>query len=171
MRIMVIILSSFASLVLIQHADILFRLTDLLGGGVRPDAPSAWVGFFGAWALATALVYPAPRVAGWLFVGASVIGFSFGISNDFRLLTMWAAVASGLALLTARAYSEKRAADHAEWHREQRDVAVHLALRSLQETVPELLARVPTASLDPAAPVRPTPPQLIVSTQTATVHR
>jgi hypothetical protein len=165
MRIMLAILSSFAGLVLILHADILFRLTDLIGGSVRPDAASAWVGLFGAWALATALVYPAPRAAGWVFGGAGGVGLYVGVSNDFQLLVMWAAVAAGLALLTVIACWEKRAADRSEWHREQREAAVHQALRSLQETVPELLARVPDP--DHVAPVRPSPTHSVVSTSVA----
>jgi hypothetical protein len=145
MRIMLTILSGFTGLILVQHADLLVRLDDLLRGGVRPDPASAWVGLIGAWALATALVYPAPRAAGWLFGGAGVFGLVVGVSNDVRVIVTWAALATGLALLTLPACWEQRAADRAERHREQREVAVHLALRSLQETVPDLLARVPKA--------------------------
>jgi hypothetical protein len=49
----------------------------------------------------------------------------------------------------------KPPASQRAWHREQHDIAVHLALRSLQETVPELLARVPDAGVDATAPVPP----------------
>jgi hypothetical protein len=153
MRIMLTILSGFAGLILVQNADILIRLDDLIRGGVRLDAASAWVGFCGAWALATALVYPAPREAGWLFGATGAGGLYVGVSTEVRVLVIWAAFASGLALLTTLACWEKRAADRFALHREQRDVAVHLALRSLQETVPELLARVPNAA-DVASPVR-----------------
>lgn len=59
-----------------------------------------------------------------------------------------------VAVLTTLARREKRVADQVEWHHEQRNIVVHLPLRILQESVPELLARVPGAGVDASSPVR-----------------
>lgn len=148
MRIMVIILSSLAAHVLILHAALPLRLNELLGSETRSLEALAWVVCFGAWAAATALVYPAPGAAGWLFALACLVGFAAGAATDDRLLVFWGAVAAGLTVLTTVAQREQRAIELMTRHQEQREIAVYMALRSLQETVPELLARAPESGLD-----------------------
>jgi hypothetical protein len=155
MRIMVIILSSFAGLVLVLHVALPLRLNELIGSGAWAPEAIVWVAVVGAWAMATALVAPAPSLAVWLFASAGVLGLFVGARTDDRQLILWSAVANVLAVLATLARQEKRAADRVEWHREQRDIAVHLALRSLQETVPDLLAHVPSASHDAFVPAQP----------------
>jgi hypothetical protein len=139
---------------MIYQAGPILHLNELIKRGADATEAVVWVSIFAAWALATALVYTAPSVAGWLFASAGVIGLAVGASADDQLLIVWGAVATGLAGLTTLARREKRVADQAERHREQRDIAVHLALRSLQETVPELLSRVPDAGVDVSDLVR-----------------
>jgi hypothetical protein len=163
MRIMVIILSSFATLILVEPSALPLHLALLAASGVRTAEASGCLGLFSAWALATALVYSSPVIAGWLFVVAGIIGLYVGTDIGYPVLSLWGCLAFGLALLTVWAYREKCVADHLAWQREQLELAVHLAMRSLQETVPELLARVPdgdrgdlltarAAALTPSAP-------------------
>ena len=160
MRIMVIVLSTFAALVIIEHAAVPLRLTSLTGRGVRTPEVVSCLALFTAWAVATALVYPAPTLAIWGFTLTSFIGLYVGINLGFEVLGVWGVIAGGLAVLTLFAQREKRRADQRERQREQQEVAVYLALRSLQETVPELLARVPSGERPGAAhdvPEQPTP--------------
>ena len=158
MRIMVIVLSSFAALVIIAHAAVPLRLTSLTGNGVRTPEVLSCLALFAAWAVATALVYPAPTLASWCFALASVIGLYAGISLGFRVLIVWGVIAGGLAVLTTLARREKRLADQRDWQREQQEIAVYLAMRGIQETVPELLAHGPTGELPRAAPGVPAQP-------------
>jgi hypothetical protein len=143
MRITVIILSSFAGLVLVLDAAVPIRLTSLTGNGVRTPEVVGTLALFVAWAVGTALVYPAPDLARWSFTLASVTGLAVGISLPGRVLIVWGTIAGGLAMLTTLAQREKRCTDQRDWQREQQDIAVHLPMRSLQEAVPELLTRVP----------------------------
>jgi hypothetical protein len=158
MRIMVIILSSFAALVIIEHAAVPLRLTSLTGRGVRTAEVVSCLALFAAWAVATALVYPAPTLAMWGFTLASFIGLAVGISLGLQVLIVWGVIAGGLAVLTLLAQREKRLADQRDRQREQQEIAVYLAMRSLQETVPELLARVPAGDPgDAPAVIAPMP--------------
>jgi hypothetical protein len=171
MRITIIILGSFAGPVLVSHAAIPLRLNELIEGRARTLDAAVWVAFFVALTIATALVYTTPSVAFCLFAASGVSGLFLGATTSDRLLTIWAAVAIGLALLTLLACWEKRAADRTERYREEREVAVHLALRSLQETVPELLACGPDADQPTPVQIRSSPPHPIVPTPDVAVRR
>ena len=104
------------------------------------------------------------------FTLASFIGLALETGLPFRRLLVWGTIAGVLAMLTILARREKRLAERRDWHREQRDIAVHLALRSLQATVPELLARVPEAGVDATAPVPPASSLPGAPTPAATAH-
>ena len=147
MRIMVIVLSTFAALVIIAHAAVPLRLTSLTGSGVRTPEVIGCLALFTAWAVATSLVYPAPTLSLWGFTLTSFIGLYVGISLGFEVLIVWGVIAGGLAVLSLLAQREKRLADQRDRRREQQEAAVYLALRSLQETAPQLLARVPDPEL------------------------
>ena len=143
MRVMVIILSSFTALIMVQQIAVPLRLSAVTGAGVPTSEAMASVSLFCAWTLATALVYRFPGVAVWSFAIAGVIGVGGGVTIDQPALVRWGIVAAVLAVLTPLAQWEKRVADQIARQREQQEMAVHLAMRSLQETVPELLGRVP----------------------------
>jgi hypothetical protein len=163
MRVTVIILSSFAGLVLVIDAAVPIRLTSLTGSGVSTPDVVGTLALFVAWTVGTALVYPAPTLARWCFTVASVTGLAVGISLPLRVLIVWGTIAGGLALLTTLAQREKRRADQRDWQREQQDKAVYLAMRSLQETVPELLARVPAGDSGDVPTVTPPMPTSVPS--------
>ncbi len=148
MRILVIILSAFAVLLMVEHVAVPVRLTLMTSWGVRTAEMLACVGLFGTWALATALVYRFPGAAVWSFAVAGVIGLFGGVLIAFPALVLWGTLANGFALLTTLARREQSAAEQIAWRRTQQDLAVYLALRGLQETVPELLAPVPDGELN-----------------------
>lgn len=150
MRIMVIILSSFAALVMVEHISLPLRLALLAGSGGRSLEALGCLGLFGAWALATALVFHWPGLASGSFALAGGIGLAIGERLNLPVLTAWGGVALGLALLTLLARREQQVAKHQAQRREHHEEAVYLALRRLQETVPELLTRVPECNLDEA---------------------
>lgn len=165
MRVAVIILSLVAGLLMSDHIVIPMRLGVLIGSGVRAHEAVVAVGLFTLWTLATALVYPYPGVAAWLFALAAAIGLYDGVTYSFEVFTLWGSVAVGLAGLTYVAHREKQVADQIAWRREQHEQAVHAALRSLHDAVPELLSRSHHADeLDPRpsdlAAFRPATPRI-----------
>jgi hypothetical protein len=148
MRITVIILSVLAALLIVDHLTVPVRLTMMTSWDVQTREVVACVGFFAAWAVATALVYGQPGVAVWGFAGTGLIGLVSGVTIPYPGLVLWGSIAYGFALLAHLARHEQRVADQRARHREQQELAVFLALRSLQETVPELLTRVPDGVAD-----------------------
>ena len=150
MRIMVITLSSFAAPVLVEQIALPLRLALLAGSGGRSLEALGCLGLFGAWALATALVFHWPGLASGSFALAGGIGLSIGEHRNLPVLTVWGGIALGLALLALLARREQQVAEHQAQRREHHEEAVYLALRRLQETVPELLACVPERNVDEA---------------------
>lgn len=143
MRITVIILSSFSALLMVDHLTVPVRLTMITSWDVQTREIVACVGLFGAWAVATALVYRLPGVAVWAFAVTGLIGILSGMTIPYSALALWGSIAFGFALLTTFVRREQRLAEQRAQHHEQHETAVFLALRSLQETAPELLTRVP----------------------------
>ena len=99
MRITVIILSSFAGLVLVLDATVPIRLAALTLSGERTPEVVGILALFVAWMVGTALVYSAPTLALPCFTLASFIGLSLGFSLPFRRLLVWGTIAGGLAVL------------------------------------------------------------------------
>jgi hypothetical protein len=141
MRVAVIILSTFVGLVMLEVTVIPMHVSVLISFGERPHEAVGSLALFALWMVATALVYGCPGVACWLFALIGVVGLYDGITNSIEEFTLWGAVSLGLAALTSVAHREKRLVDRRDWARTQHELAVHAALRSLHETMPELLAR------------------------------
>jgi hypothetical protein len=154
---MIIILSSFATLLMVEHLNIPVRLAVVISWGARASEATVYIGLFGAWTLATALIYRFPGIAVWGFAVSGLIGLASSriILNPAPVL--WGGIATGFALLTTLARREHHLAEQSARHRAQHEMAVYLALRSLQETVPELLARVPDTGVNAVHPVQSCP--------------
>ena len=145
MRVAVIILSCFGGLVMLEHTVIPLRLIALISSSERSHEGLGSLVLFALWTGATALVYGYPGVAGCLFALVGVARLYDGLTNRIEEFVLWGSLAIGLAALTSLAYREKRLADQVAWARTQHELAVHAALRSLHETVPELLIRSPNS--------------------------
>lgn len=145
MRVAIIILSCFTGLVIHDYTVIPVRLSAFVKSDERPLEVMGSLILFVLWTAATALVYAYPAVARWLFALAGGVGFYVGITYGIEEFTIWGLVAVSLAAFTSVACREKQAADHVAWARAQHELAVYTALRSLDQTVPELLSRVPEA--------------------------
>ena len=143
MRVAVIIISLFGGLVMLDQAVIPMRLIMLISSSERSHAAVGSLALFALWTVATALVYAYPGVACWLFALAGGVGVYDSATMSIAEFPLWGLVAVMLAALTGVATREKRWEDQIAWARQQHDLAMHAALRSLQEAVPELLARSP----------------------------
>jgi hypothetical protein len=140
MRIAVIILSLFGALVMVDHAVLPMRLVMLISAGEQSPRAVGSLALFALWTAAAALVYAYPGLAVWLFALAGGVGITTGLTGTSAEFPLWGVVAVLLAALTNVAAKEKRVADQVAWAREQHELAMHAALRSLQEAVPGLLA-------------------------------
>jgi hypothetical protein len=167
MRIAVITLSVVALFVMSDHTVIPLRVSILISSEVRPNDALSSLVLFSAWAVATALVYPMPAVAVWLFALAGVFGLFDGLSNSIEELAFWGSIALGLAALSSFARREKQSADRLELAREQHYRAVHAALRSLQESAPHLLDPTPDIGPSGSHTLRPMPASMIPSQRQA----
>jgi hypothetical protein len=141
MRIAVIILSLLCALVMVDHSVLPMRLSMLISAGERSPKAIGSLVLFALWTAAAALVYAYPGVACWHFALAGGVGIYTGVTSTVAEFPLWGSVAVMLAVLTRVATREKRVADEVAWARGQHELAVHAALRSLYETVPELFAR------------------------------
>jgi hypothetical protein len=150
MRVAVIILSCFGGLLMLDHTVIPMRLMALISSSVissseRSHEVLGSLALFALWVGATALIFGFPGIAWKLFALLGIVGLYDGLTKDIEEFVFWGAIATGLAALTWLARREKRLADQVAWARTQHELAVHAALRSLHETVPELLIRSPNS--------------------------
>jgi hypothetical protein len=171
MRIGLIILGIFAGLVMIEHAVVPLRIGILMTSGLRPHDAVGGVALFCVWIVATALVYAYPAVAACLFAVAAGFGLVNGLSYGSEELVLWGSIALGMAVLTVLARREKRIADEHELAQERHRLAVHAALRSLQETAPELLSRTPDGDRPDTLPIGPLNPRSAVRAASQASHR
>lgn len=145
MRVAVIIISLFGGLVMVDYAVIPMRLIMLISSSERSHEAVGSLVLFALWTVATAFVYAYPGVACWFFALAGGVGIYHSVTKSIEEFPLWGLVAVMLATLTGVASREKRLADQIAWTRAQHELAVHEALRRLQEAVPELLSCSPAS--------------------------